>query len=402
MKVKRYLVDSINEAVGIIRKEMGPDAIIISSKPVKIGGFLGFFAQRKIEVLAAIDEEVRKPSAEEQRGKASSFQEVMEEKMNSSKPENQAAITYQRPRPKAGAVPAQGTDDHVTKELKEMRQMMVSFMLGQKETPPSFEPFRQLRDHLLQQDVHEAVVVEILDQILQRKASDYTWTNEEVWQEAEAVVQTIFSKRIKPSTKATTFPRLIQVVGPTGVGKTTTIAKLAADQVLKKKRVAFVTSDTYRIAAVEQLKTYATILNVPFEVVFSAADLQKSLQKCSDFDLIFMDTAGRNFLQSEYIQEVRNWMEVAKGSTETYLVLSLTMKNTDMEKIIQQFSGLGIDRLILTKSDETMSYGSILNLAVHHPFYFSYLTNGQSVPDDIIEVDADKLATLLLGVNANE
>ena len=155
---------------------------------------------------------------------------------------------------------------------------------------------------------------------------------------------------------------MVHFVGPTGVGKTTTIAKLAAEQVLKyHRKVGFITSDTYRIAAIEQLKTYATILNVPLEVVFSPQDLTKAFHNLEECDVIFMDTAGRNFRNEMYVSELNSLLKT-QGNSETILVLSLTTKYRDMRAITNNFNKFKLDKVLFTKMDETDSYGAIVNI----------------------------------------
>ncbi|MGG2201708.1 AAA family ATPase [Paenibacillus validus] len=202
--------------------------------------------------------------------------------------------------------------------------------------------------------------------------------------------------RMEGSKSIAADTRIAHFVGPTGVGKTTTIAKLAAEQVLKHHRkVGFITSDTYRIAAVEQLKTYATILNVPLEVVFSPSDLTKAFDNLKDCDLIFMDTAGRNFRNEMYVSEL-NALLKSSGKSETFLVLSLTTKYKDMKAITSNFSKFKLHKVLFTKMDETDSYGAILNLVREFGLQISYIANGQSVPDDIRVLQEQFIIDLIL------
>ncbi|WP_431799365.1 flagellar biosynthesis protein FlhF [Halobacillus andaensis] len=177
--------------------------------------------------------------------------------------------------------------------------------------------------------------------------------------------------------------KFVQFVGPTGVGKTTTIAKLASEAVLnRKQRVALITTDTYRIAAVEQLKTYAKLLDVPLEVAYTRDDYRRARSLFSNYDRVFVDTAGRNFKNASYVNELTETIDFNED-TETYLVLSLTSKNEDMKRIYDSFNQVPIRQLILTKNDETYSLGGALNLAVLQNIGIAYITNGQGVPDDI-------------------
>ena len=191
--------------------------------------------------------------------------------------------------------------------------------------------------------------------------------------------------------------RIVHFVGPTGVGKTTTIAKLAAEQSFNHRRsVGFITADTYRIAAVDQLRTYADILNVPLEVVFSPSELSRAYAKLSDRDLLFMDTAGRNYRNELFVSEVNSLLAPGEH-TETILVLSMTHKYGDMKAVASQFAKYGVGQLLLTKFDETDSFGAVVNLVKHFDFRISYYTCGQAVPDDIRPFDPEDLVNRLLG-----
>jgi flagellar biosynthesis protein FlhF len=185
--------------------------------------------------------------------------------------------------------------------------------------------------------------------------------------------------------------------GPTGVGKTTTIAKMAANSMLKeKRRIGFITADTYRMAAVEQLKTYANILNVPMEVVFQPKEMVTAMERLSDCDLIFVDTAGRNFRNDEYVQGIRELVEHGTNSVN-YLVLSLTSKYTDMKAIIQSFSDVPVKQVIFTKADETQSFGTMLNVSEEMKLTLSYITTGQNVPDDIVVATPTLVSSMVVG-----
>ena len=175
------------------------------------------------------------------------------------------------------------------------------------------------------------------------------------------------------------------------------MAKIAALCLLKyKKKIAFITTDTYRIAAIEQLKTYANILNVPIEVCYNVEDFQKAKILFENYDLVFIDTAGRNFRDPKYVAELKNIIDFKKDM-ETYLVLSLASKQCDMEEIYQQFSSIEIDKLIFTKADETSSYGAMLNVIHSWRKATAYITNGQNVPDDIVTATPENVINHIIG-----
>jgi flagellar biosynthesis protein FlhF len=190
--------------------------------------------------------------------------------------------------------------------------------------------------------------------------------------------------------------RIVALIGATGVGKTTTLAKIAARFVLEKNiRAALITADTYRISAVEQLKTYSDIIGLPLEIVYSPDELKVAIHKHRDKDLILIDTAGRSQHNEYQMKELQDFLAV-DSRIEKHLVMSATTKNRDVEDILQKFSVCEPGRVIFTKTDETSSLGMIVNLLADKDISLSFMTNGQSVPDDIIPATADKLAALLL------
>ena len=192
--------------------------------------------------------------------------------------------------------------------------------------------------------------------------------------------------------------RIVSLIGATGVGKTTTLAKIAARFVLEKGvKAALITADTYRISAVEQLKTYSDIIGLPLEIVYSPDELKVAIHKHKDKDLVLIDTAGRSQHNDYQMKELQDFLAV-DGRIEKHLVMSATTKERDAEDILEKFSVCKPDRVIFTKTDETGSVGLILNLLSKRDIPVSFLTNGQSVPDDIIPATPAELARLLLRV----
>jgi len=191
-------------------------------------------------------------------------------------------------------------------------------------------------------------------------------------------------------------PRIIALVGPTGVGKTTTIAKLAANFRLRQgRKVGLATIDTYRIAAVDQLRTYARIIDVPLHVVLTPQELQEAVAAMRDTDLILIDTTGRSPKDTARIEQLRQFLEAVRPD-EVHLVLATTCGQKVMLEAAEQFGRVGVNRIIFTKLDEAVGFGVMLNVVRKLDKQLSYLTTGQAVPDDIEVAHGRRLAELIL------
>jgi len=195
-------------------------------------------------------------------------------------------------------------------------------------------------------------------------------------------------------------PHVVTLIGPTGVGKTTTIAKLAANLQLREgKKVGLITIDTYRIAAVDQLRRYADIIGSPLKVVGTAEEMPAAIASMSEMDYILIDSAGRSPTDSLKLSELRGFIDAAKPD-EVHLVLSSTSSPKCVELAVTAFSRVRVDRLLFTKIDEAASIGLVLNVARKVGKALSYMTTGQDVPDDIEVVKGRKLAQLILSTGA--
>ena len=197
-------------------------------------------------------------------------------------------------------------------------------------------------------------------------------------------------------------PKVVFFIGPTGVGKTTTIAKIASKyKVEYNKSVAFITADTYRIAATEQLQVYANILEAPMAIVYTSEELNENLEKFSEYDLIFVDTAGFSHKNEKQRKDMKQLLAGVDESysKDVYLVLSATTKYKDLLDIVDTYHEISDYKLIFTKLDETTTYGNILNIKLYSGAELSYVTNGQDVPDDIEVFQTQKIVKQLLGGN---
>lgn len=462
MRVKRYVVDSMPDALQKIRSDLGKDAVILNTKEIRSGGFLGLFSKKKIEVIAATDSSANSPAARSKAAEASkpsagSLMQVIQAAqaqvavMEGSREEaeassrqlqsqplatiarNQAQAAYKPQQANAGvtnkaseAAPLQTStresatqieekpqavqvlkresdgNDELLKELRAMKQMVAKLTSGSSGVILMTNPIlEEIQERMLDQEISS----ELTERIIRSVEEEFLSSELEITREAARLAVSDQLRIIlgaNTSKALASDTRIAHFVGPTGVGKTTTIAKLAAEQTLKyRRKVGMITSDTYRIAAVDQLKTYATILNVPLEVVFSPLDLKKAFDQFQDCDIVFMDTAGRNFRNEMYVSELNALLQ-SGGKSETYLVMSLTTKYKDMKAITENFNRFKLDKVLFTKMDETDTYGSIVNLKNDFPIQLSYITNGQNVPDDFAIADENEITDLIMGEQSDE
>jgi flagellar biosynthesis protein FlhF len=366
MIIKTYVVNNVTEAYPMIVHDLGTEAFILNTKPIKTGGFFGLFRKKQVEVVAAADHYAENPTH-------------MELTIEAEKPAND-------------------TQNEVLKELSEVKGLISAIVKDEQKTiPTAAEKWVQ---RLREQEVDEEVIEYIIKKMKMRHENFQHRTAQEIEQLFLAIIEQLFEEGKAKDTDSTHF--LTTLVGPTGVGKTTTIAKLAAARVFQQRqKVGLLTTDTYRIAAVEQLKTYAGILNIPIEVVSNPDDLQKSMEALKGCHMVFMDSAGRNYLEDEYVEEINQYLRYDAPQVN-YLVLSMTTRWRDMRNIVEQMKSVPIDNLILTKWDETSYYGVALNMVYHYPYPLSYVSLGQGVPQDIMQTDPLFMAKKILGVDENE
>ncbi len=377
------------EAMKRIRAELGNDAVILNSKIVYTGGFLGLFRKRCIEVIAAMDQvsNNRVPKIKEKPVNTMLYYEPV------AKQKESPVLNFNKVE--------ENTSSEVMKELTEVKQLLQNISSTREDTVYP-ELVQHINQKLISQEIDTSIRNELMVSLLEKWYTNRTdskiadvkrWCQQEM---AERISMYKFGD-ISFSKK------YVNVVGPTGVGKTTTLAKIAADSMLKfRKKVALITTDTYRIAAIEQLKTYAKILSVPLEVCYNLNDFKKACDTFKDYDVVLIDTAGRNFRDSRYVEELKNIIDY-ENEMETLLVLSLTSKQSDMEEIFKQFSSsIDIKQFIFTKLDETATYGAMYNMIDKYQIGVAYLTNGQDVPDDKISASAEVISKLVLEDESDE
>ncbi|MGN7478511.1 flagellar biosynthesis protein FlhF [Solibacillus silvestris] len=397
MKMKKYNAPSIAEAMKQIRADLGEDAVILNSKVVVTKKFFGLVKNKSYEVVAGYDRVEKKSALSSLRDIPSfpiSFPDEAKTEINQPIP-SPVEQPKKAPQGDASLLP-----ENLVKEIADLKSMMQSMqrMSTQSQYPDELLPFV---DFLKQQELGEELITAISDELFMH----YNRNGKHItWNEMQEGAKDYLRKELYdlPISGLSYEKKYINVLGPTGVGKTTTIAKMAARSVLeKKKKIGFITTDTYRIAAIEQLKTYAALLQAPVEVVYNATDYAEAIKKLAHLDLIFIDTAGRNYKEAKYVDDLKSLIRFGE-QVESYLVLSLTAKQKDLESIIEQFKDLQIEKFIFTKLDETNSIGTMFNLMIKYNKGLAYYTNGQEVPEDIEQPSSDSLLELFFKENIDE
>ena len=245
-----------------------------------------------------------------------------------------------------------------------------------------------LNEALKQQEVSEEIINEMADTSIDYLSSAAKWTLSSYFSEHME-----FADGIRLNRRGS---KIVALVGTTGVGKTTTLAKIAAKFVLEQGiNAALITADTYRISAVEQLKTYSDILGLPLEIVYTPQELALAIDRHQDKELILIDTAGRSQYSAGQMLELQEFLKI-NPRIEKHLAISASIKINDAKEIIKKFSAVEPEKIIITKIDETGNFGTVINLLRNENLPLSYMTTGQSVPDDIVTGNADTLADLLL------
>lgn len=422
MIIKKFQGSTETEAIMLAKENLGKDAIVMNIKTIKPKGLFKMFRKTLVEVTAAVDEVSGKSEAtqsettskihasideklhpelkqedssakenKELEDKLNNLAMLLEEQMNNQKKDNEKSD-----KKKTKKSTLQEEENNIADEKKSSNKDEEVTTIPEKGSLKE-KSIDLIIEQLTANEVTYAYAKQIIDEIVH---SGNIRTLDDM---LACVYQKVILKL--GQTKPISFdendekPKIIFFVGPTGVGKTTTIAKLSSKLILEeKKKIAIITSDTYRIAAVEQIKTYANILSIPVEVVYEAKDINNILPKYKEYDYILVDTAGRSHKNKSQTDDLRVLYESFAGySLLTYLVLSATTKYKDLKKITDLYKDITDCSLIFTKLDETDAIGNILNIKLDTGMSLSYISYGQNVPDDIEVMNPQIIAKQVLG-----
>ncbi|QHQ62092.1 flagellar biosynthesis protein FlhF [Anaerocolumna sedimenticola] len=407
MIIKKFQAGTETEAIMLAKDELGKDAIVMNIKTVSPKGIYKLFRRASVEITAAIDDTISQSAAKKDSDKQdtakpekSSFKfnpNIIYDNENSlTGKENENKLPEEKNETSAIEKKLNNLQNLLEKQLNEKR--MEEKAEVKKEEDKSLPYVQLIYNQLVKNEMDEKFVNQILSEIENKFKKDASLDNV-----LANVYQKIILKLGQPQTieLLDNQTKFIFFIGPTGVGKTTTIAKIASYLKLNKKaKVAMLTSDTYRIAAVEQLRTYANILGVPMKVIYSEDEIKEAREDFKDFDVVLVDTAGRSHKNREQRDDIERLIQsIDVKEREIYLVLSATTKYKDLIKITESYSEITNYRLIFTKLDETISVGNIFNIKMLTNADLSYATYGQNVPDDIGKIDTQETAKKLLGGN---
>ena len=407
MIIKKFQGKTEAEAVESAKKELGNGIVIMNVRNVKKKGLFSFLKPQMVEVTVALEEEPVRPTAVPEVNRnltdaIANIRSVSEKALQQEAAEKKEQGSPDEKRTESAAIEEKLDSLHFLLEQQiqkpDENKAEDKAETTEEEPPSEMEQFMKLLyNTMLENEVNEKYANQIIDEIEKSNKPnmpfDYALSN---------IYQKMILKFGKPAgvTPAAQGPKMIFFIGPTGVGKTTTIAKIASRFCVDGgKKVALLTADTYRIAAAEQLRTYANILEVPFRIIYSVEEISQAMRDFKDYDYILVDTAGHSHQNTEQKEVMKELIHSVDGiiEKEVFLVLSATTKYRDLLSIADTYSDMTDYKLIFTKLDETTTLGNLLNLKLYTGAPLSYVTCGQNVPDDIEDFNPQKTVKRLLG-----
>ena len=407
MIIKTFTAQTETEALELAKKELGPGAIVTKKKENIPHGLMALFKKPTYEITAAVDDAPVKSELSRRETARSLFMNnpdiIFDEDKNEKEDDNKSKGQFNFNDTAA-----------IEKQLSNLTTMIEKTMAQKEAAAPqpkekkeeaaapeakhdrNVDCIRLIYNQLVENEVDEKYINQVISEIEPTLKKDAP---------VENILAAIYQKIVLKLGKAEAIDisgskcKYIFFIGPTGVGKTTTIAKIASKLKLEKKlNIALLTSDTYRIAAVEQLHSYANILQVPLTVVYNEAEIAQAREDLKNFDIVLIDTAGRSHRDREQTDDIERLIKaIPEEDREVYLVLSVTTKYKDLISITEAYSEISDYRLIFTKLDESSCVGNIFNIRLHTGCPLSYATFGQKVPNDISRIDAQTIAKQLLG-----
>lgn len=403
MIIKKFQGKNEEEAIEAAKKELGPSIVIMNVKPLKKKGFYKLFSKSKTEVTVALEEESEKSQPSPNH---TGFEALVSDQISRSPLREEMKLEPVKTMEQNGKAIEEKLNNlqlfleqqlQKTEDEKEKEKEKDSEKEDEKENNQQIIFLKLLYNTMIENEIHEINANQMIDEVEKLLKPNMT---------IDHILANIYQKMILKFEKPQTItpsekgPKLIYFVGPTGVGKTTTIAKIASKyRVEEKKKIALLTADTYRIAAAEQLRTYASILEVPFRIIYTVEEMEHAYQDFKDYDYIFVDTAGHshhNMSQKETMEQFIHSLDM-HVEKEVYLVLSATTKYRDLIDIADIYSKITEYKLIFTKLDETTTFGNLLNIKLHTKAPMSYITCGQNVPEDILIFNPQNTVKQLLG-----
>lgn len=394
MDIRRFESPNLQEAIKLVKAELGKDALIISTREKEVYSDELKKNCRLYEVTALPNTSVATPAA---------LKSTVASENLAPQPSELDVIRSEltRIRREVELLPQLDVMAHM-QEIKVLLHDIMREKFNQEsqtENPDIVDIGVKLRTA----GVYEGFIVQLtlwLNSLVEEKGSEERFFNSEMRKNfyLDAAIQFIFShlKISDPFVNEYNTQKIICLVGPTGVGKTTTIAKMAAQFKRKEmKKIELISLDSFRVAAANQLRVYANILEIPFSESCSHEDIAHAIAKENAADVIFIDTAGRNVRLPEQIESLKKIAELP-FPVEFHLVLSSSMKQRDIDEITRAFKFLSLSSVIFTKLDESWAFGEILNTSIQNKVPLSYFTTGQNVPDDIELASKERVVERLL------